>query len=169
MAALVTPLMLAGTVMSAVGAVQAGTAQKNAALYNARLDEISAGVALDQAGADAARFHRQNVKTMGSIVAGLGASGGSGDDALSVLGDTAAQMNLDENTIKYQGKLRAFGNEQSAALNRQQAETADQQGALKGASKFLAGIGSTAVYTTASGSRLNHAPAGSVSRSFLVD
>ena len=168
MANLVTPLMLAGTVMSAVGAVQSGTAQTNAALYNARLDEMNAGVALDQAGADVARFRRQNTKTTGSIVAGLGASGDTGD-ALAVLGDTAAQMNLDENTIKYQGQLRAFGHEQSAQLNRMQAKTAGQQGALHSAANFLTGVGNLSVYTAASGGGLNHAPAGAVSRNFLVN
>lgn len=168
MAALVTPLMLAGTVMSAVGAVQSGTAQTNAALYNARLNEMNAGVALDQAGADVVRFHRQNVKTTGAIVAGFGASGGS-EDALAVLGDTAAQMNLDENTVKYQGQLRAFGYGQSAGLDRLQAQNAGQQGALHGASNLLTGAGNTAVYAAASGGGLNHAPAGAVSRNFLVN
>ena len=168
MAALVTPLMLAGTVMSAVGAVQSGTSQANAAMYNARLAEINAGVALDQAGADAARFRRQNLKTMGSMVAGFGASGDTGD-ALAVLGDTAAQMNLDENTVKYQGQLRAFGYQETAKLDRTQAQTARQQGALHSAANFLTGVGNLSVYTAASGGGLNHAPAGAVSRNFLVN
>lgn len=168
MSQLVTPLMLAGTVMSAVGATQSATAQKNAALYNARLEEINAFTAADQTAAEVARFEVDARKQIGSIRAGFGATG-STDDALSVLADTEAQMELDRATLQYRGDLRVLGHKESANLNRMAADVAGQEGALRSASAFLSGIGNTAVFASAGAGSLNRAPSGAISRSFLTE
>ena len=168
MAQAVVPLMLAGTVMSAVGVTQSATAQQNAALYNARLEEINAVTAHDQTSADVARFERESRKQLGSIRAGFGATGNT-EDALSVLADVESQMELDRATIQYRGDLRAFGHEQSSKLNRMAGDVAAQEGALKSASAFLSGIGNTAVFASAGAGSLSRAPAGAISRSFLTE
>lgn len=166
MANLVVPLMLAGTVVSAIGATQSATAQKNAALYNARLEEMNAQVARQQTDADVARFERAGRKELGAMRAAFGASGGM-EDALSVLADAESTMQLDKATLKYRGDLRAYGHQQSATLSRFGADTAEREGQFKTASQFLSGAGSVALYGTASGSGLTRAPSGGVSKSFL--
>lgn len=168
MAQAVVPLMLAGTVMSAVGATQSATAQQNAALYNARLEEINALTAADQTSAEVARFQRESRQQLGSMRAGFGATG-STEDALSVLADTEAQMELDRATLQYRGDIRAMGHRESAKLNRMAATVAGQEGALRSASAFLSGIGNTAVFASAGAGSLNRAPAGAISRSFLTE
>lgn len=168
MAQAVVPLMLAGTVMSAVGATQSATAQKNAALYNARLEEINALTAADQTSAEVNRFQRESERQLGSIRANLGATG-STDDALSVLADVESRMELDRATLQYRGDLRAQGHRESANLNRTAANVAGQEGALRSASAFLSGIGNTAVFASAGLGSLNRAPAGAISRSFLTE
>ena len=166
MANLVTPLMLAGTVMSAVGATQSATAHVNASLYNARLEEINATVAHDQAQAEATRFAREATRQLGAARAGFGASG-TVDDGLDVLADMARQAALDKATIEYQGDVRALGHRESAKLHRIGADTARREGALRSASAFLSGAGNLAVFSAASSGTLNRSPAGGISRSFV--
>lgn len=166
MANLVAPLMLAGTVVSAIGASQSATAEKNAALYNARLEEMNATVARQQTDSDVARFERAGRKELGSMRAAFGASGGM-EDALSVLADAESSMQLDKATLKYRGDLRVFGHQQSAELNRRAAATAEREGMFKTASAFLSGAGNVALYGTAANGGLSRSPAGGVSKSFL--
>lgn len=168
MAQLVTPLMLVGTVMSAVGATQSATAQQNAALYNARLEEINAMTAADQTSAEVNRFQRESQQQLGKARAALGASG-SVEDGLSVLADMESQIELDRATIQYRGDLRALGHQESAKLNRMAGAVAGQEGALRSASAFLSGVGNTAVFAAAGSGSLNRAPAGAISRSFLTE
>lgn len=165
MAQVIPFMLLAGTAMSAIGATQTAAAEKNAHLFNARLQEINALAAHDQATADVARFRRTAAKELGSMRAAFGANTG---DALSVLADTEQQMALDEATLKYRGDVRVLGHTDSARLERQAAKNAEAGGFLKSASAFITGLGNTAVYSAAAGGRLANAPAGATSNSFLV-
>lgn len=166
MAEPISMMMLAGTVISAVGASQSAAAQQNAALYNARLEEINAMTASDQSRVEVARFERARRQELGSARAAFGATGNT-DDALSVLADMEMTSQLDKAALKYQGDLRVIGHRQNAQLNRIAAKTAAQEGAFKTASAFLSGLGNVAAYGTASSSGLARSPAGGISKGFL--
>jgi len=159
-------MMLTGTVVSAVGAAQSAAAQQNAALYNARLEEINAMTAADQSRVEVSRFERARRQELGSARAGFGASGNT-DDALSALADMEMTSQLDKAALKYQGDLRVMGHQQNAQLNRMAAKTAAQEGAFRTASSFLTGLGNTAAYRAASGGSLSRSPMGGISKGFV--
>lgn len=137
---------VAGTAMSAIGAIQQGKAASNAAKYNAQLAERNAQIARDQASADEARQRRMAYIRQGALRAGYGASGVSVEGSpLDILEMSAAQEELDALTIRYRGELGATGYEAQAALDRAQAAGASRQGYLKAGSEILMG-GARAYY-----------------------
>lgn len=166
MANFIAPIMLAGSVVSAVGASQSAAAQQNAALYNARLEEINAMTAADQSAVEVSRFERARRQELGSIRAAFGATGNT-EDALSVLADVEMTSQLDKAALKYQGDLRVIGHRQNAQLNRMAADTAAREGGFRTASAFLSGLGNVAAYGAASGGTLSRSPAGGISKGFL--
>jgi len=146
-------ITIAGSAISAYGAVQQANAQKAAAQFNVSLNERNALVATQQADAEALRIRRESNRVQGAMAAGFGASGltveGSAIDALS---HSTMMAMLDEQTVKYRGSLQALGYRDSATLDRMQAETAEEQGYLRGASEMLTGVG-RAYSTYSAGSR----------------
>jgi hypothetical protein len=142
MAAAIPALMISGALISAVGAMSAAKAQSQAASYNASISEQNATVAMDQAAANVAIQQKQAKQAEGSLIAQTGASGvtmeGSPTDVLAMSVTNAA---LDEETIKYSGRLKALGFENQAVLDRVAAKTATQQGYLTAASSLLTGAG----------------------------
>lgn len=161
MAAAIPLVMLAGAAVSAMGATQAAKATETAALYNAKHNEQNATLAEEQARADAARFGIQYRRQEGSMIAQFGASGLTAEGTESVLADSAMNARLDEETIKYKGRVRALGFYNSATLDRFSAKTAIDQGELKSASALLTGVGHAGTTYAASSSRLRQAPANS--------
>lgn len=145
-------IMLAGAAISAMGAVSQANAAQAASGYNATLKAQHAKVALDQASVDAWRVQQQGQFAHGSLIAGLGASGGTSDDAIDLLRMSVSNAKLDEETVLYKGRLRATGYYNEAELDRLAGRTAEEQGYLQGASSLLTGIGQTG-YTYASARR----------------
>lgn len=142
MAVAIPLMMLAGTAISAFGAVSQANAQKAAHQFNAQLAERDATVAVQQADAEATRLRREAERVEGSLIAGFGASGLTVEhSALDVLADSAMQSQLDIETLKYRGNLKAMGYHDTAALERVAGETAVQQGQLRAASEILTGVG----------------------------
>lgn len=159
MAVAIPFIMLAGAAVSAMGAAQAAKATETASLYNAKQNEQNAKLAEEQSRADAARFGVQYRRQEGSMIAEFGTSGLTAEGTESVLADSAMNARLDEETIKYKGRIRALGFYNSATLDRFAAETAIDQGELKSASAFLTGVGHAGSTWAASSSRLRQAPA----------
>jgi len=143
-------LMLAGSAISAIGAVSQANAAKAAHTYNADLRERDAIVALNQSSVEAARVRRAGAQAQGSILASFGASGVATDEGspLDVLAYSAANAKLDEETVLYNGRLAAMGYRSEAALERQAGTVAQQQGYLNAASYLVSGAGQAA-YTGA--------------------
>ena len=138
-------LMMAGAAISAAGAIQRSNAEKAAANYNAQLRERDATIATQQATQQAWQVQMQQRRAAGAIQAGYGASGVTGEGSpLDVLAMSASQAKLDEETILYQGKLKATGYMSDAALARNQAIVAGQQGQLEAASYLVGGAGQAA-------------------------
>lgn len=143
MAVAIPMIMLAGAAVSAMGAVSQANAAKAAAGYTAQLRERDATVALDQSQQDAARVQRQGAQAQGSLLAGYGASGVATDQGspMDVLQMSASQAKLDEETIRYKGRLRATGYGDEATLSRTSGETAQRQGTLNATSYLVGGAG----------------------------
>ena len=142
MAQAIPALMIGGALISAVGAMSAAKAQSQAATYNATIASQNATVAMDQAAANVAIQQKQAKQAEGSLIASYGASGvtmeGSPTDVLRMSVENAA---LDEENIKYAGRLKATGYANQAELDRMGATTALQQGRLTAASSLLTGAG----------------------------
>ena len=143
MAAAFPILMMAGAGLSAMGAIQQANAAKSAALYNATLKERDAGLAMQQADREAQQVRWASARAQGSLLAGYGASGITTDTGspLDVLANSASQAKLDEETVLYNGKLKATGYMSGAALDRAQANNVEQQGQLSAASYLIGGAG----------------------------
>jgi multidrug efflux pump subunit AcrA (membrane-fusion protein) len=157
MAAAIPFVMIAGAAISAMGSMQAARAQQTAANYNARLEETNAVVALNQSTADAVRFRAQADKLHGELIAGFGASGLGMEGTESVLADSVKNARLDEETIKYKGRLRSMGFYNSATLDRFSGENAVEQGQTMAASQFISGVGPAGATYVAMDARMSHA------------
>lgn len=124
MAAVLPYLQVAGAVISAVGMLQQGEAAarqgeqaKAAADYNATISTQNAAIARQNAADKARQADRETYLRLGSIRANQGASGGSMEGSvLDVLGDVAAQSELERQHIIYSGEMQARGFTNDASL-----------------------------------------------------
>lgn len=141
MAAALPFLMIAGSVMSAVGALQQGQAAKSAAEYNATISTQNAGIARQNAADKARQADRETYLRLGSIRANQGASGGASGEGsvLDVIGDVAAQSELERQQIVYQGELQARGFTNDATLETFSGETKQSTSYWKAGSELLSG------------------------------
>lgn len=134
-------LMVAGSVMSAIGAIQQGQAAKSAAEYNATIAMQNAEIARSNARAKAQQQERETYLRLGSIRANQGASGGTANEGsvLDVIGDVAAQSELEKQQIIYQGELQARGFQNEATLETFAGDTKQTAGYWKAGSELLSG------------------------------
>ena len=141
MAAMLPVFQAIGTVVSVISALSQGSSASAAANYNAQVNAQNAVIARQQAEAQARQIERENYLRLGAIRANQGASGGAGDEGsvLDVLGDVAAQGELERQQALYQGELKARGYTNSATLDRYSASTASTSGYLKAGSELLGG------------------------------
>jgi hypothetical protein len=150
MAAAVPFLQIAGTVISAIGALQSASSQRDAANYNAAVASQNATIARQQGEADAAKLRRQQTKQLGDMRAAYAANGISLEgSAIDVLGDTAGQFELDIQNARYNAELKAIGYGNEAQLQRSRASSAETAGYLNAAGTI---IGGTAGYVDKYGS-----------------
>lgn len=146
---------LAGTAVSAVGAIQQGNAAKAAADYNAQIAERNAVIARQQGAAAAAKQEREGRIRMGMARASAGGSGVTLDSFGDLLQDSAKQEELDRLTILYNADLQAQSGELSAAGERASGAAAQKAGYIGAAGSLLKGgasayskMGSTTPATT---------------------
>lgn len=109
-------VMVVTAVVGAMAAIQQGKAAKAAGDYQAAVQRNNATIAgqnavivRDQAAAEAAQVQRENYLRLGSIRASQGKAGGAAGEGsvLDVLGDQAAQGELERQNVIYQGELQA--------------------------------------------------------------
>jgi hypothetical protein len=141
MAAAIPFIQVAGAVISAIGAIRQGNAAEAAANYNAQVAEQNATASRQQAAAHAQQLDRENYLRLGAIRAAQGHSGGdSGQGSvLDVLGDAAAQGELDKQNALYNGEMQARGYTNTATLDTFSGQTAKTGGYLKAGSELLSG------------------------------
>jgi hypothetical protein len=141
MAAAIPYIMAASAAVAAVGAIQQGKAAKAAADYNANISIQNAQIARADAAAMAKQQDRENYMRLGAIRAAQGKSGGEiGEGSvLDVLGDVAAQGEMEKQNIIYQGEQRARGFTNTATLDTFSGRQAQKSGYLKAGSELLGG------------------------------
>lgn len=148
--ALALPLMIASTVMSAVGAVTSAAGQSNAAKAGAKVDELNAQQAQTEGMLQGEAARRQGSQAEGEAAATIGASGvqsGTGT-ALQTLRESAINSQYDVLNARYSAQSRATAYDADAAMKKSEAKADTISGyigagstLLKGASSIAGGLG----------------------------
>lgn len=110
-------LMIASTAVQAVGAIQAGQAAQEEAnaraqanIYNAKVKEMQAGIARQQADAREEQQRRKGRQLLGAQRAAIAESGvGFMGSALDIAEESSTRAELDALTIRYEGELESKG------------------------------------------------------------
>jgi hypothetical protein len=129
----------AGAAMGAIGAVQQGGAQAQGQAYNAEMGYRNAQLARQAARDKARQASREHYLRLGDMKANIGKSGGVGGSFLDVLGDTAAQMELERQNIIYEGSVKANLLAHGASLSDAAAVNSRTGGYLRAAGELLGG------------------------------
>lgn len=134
-------MMGAATAVGAAGAIQQGKATKAAAEYNATISAQNAEISRADAATQAQQIDRENYLRLGAIRTAQGKSGGAQGEGsvLDVLGDVAAQGELDKQYALYQGEQRARGFTNTATLDTFRGRQAQKAGYLKAGTELLSG------------------------------
>lgn len=138
-------LAYAAAAVSAYSAIRQGQAGKATASYNAAIQEQNAARAKQQAGIQAEQSQRETYLRLGTIKANAAKNGGTSDQGsvLDVLGDSAAQGELQRQSIIRAGDYRAQDSTNTALLDTYQGQNAETAGYTSAASSLI-GAGSTA-------------------------
>ena len=146
------------TAMSVIGTIQQAGAQRDAANYNAQVNQQNAAAATAQGAADEAQQRRLNVMRLGVMKAGYGASGVSMEGSpLDVLESSAAQAELDAQNIRYNATVKSIGYSNNATLDTARGEAAWKAGMFKAAGQSLMAFSSRG---TGTGSTISEYPRG---------
>lgn len=135
------PLMAFATVFSAIGAISNANSQQQAAQYNSQVAQRDATIALDQGDAQAAIQRRQARAQIDAARAQYGASGVDVNTGspLDVLQASAMNASMDNQTIKYNARVKAYGFNTEAAAYEYQGKAAMQRGYMQAGSDILSG------------------------------
>ena len=135
--------MIAGTLVSTVGAMQEAGAKSSAAKYNAQVAEMQAKSIEASGKLEADKIKRQKGKMMGrqkALYAKAGVLSFLGSP-LEVVADTAAQYELDIATSQYNVKVGAQRYRSEAQQSRQMAGQYKRAGYVGAGSTLLTGLG----------------------------
>lgn len=141
---------LAGTAVSAVGAIQQGKAQQ--AAFNAEAAAQERRGKEEQAAAQREAIRRrtaaQQVLSRQQAVAAASGGGATDKTVLDIMGGTAAEGKFQADTAIYEGDASAAGRRDSAAIARMQGQQARTAGFINAGSTILSGISGYAKYRT---------------------
>ena len=141
----IAAIAIAGAGVSAYGAIKQGQAAQAAADYNAKVSKQNADIALQQADVQAEQQRRQAKLQLGQMRANYGASGLQLEGSpMEVLEDSARQAELDNLTIKYNGKLKAMGFNNDATLSQFEGENAKSNSYFQAGGTLLSGAANAA-------------------------
>lgn len=141
-------LAASAATVSAVGAIRQGQAASNAANFNAALAKQNADTADSQSIAASEAQQRDSARKIGSAMAAYGASGVQMADGspADVLGDSARMATLDNQTLKYNYKLKGLGYQAQASLDSANAENSRTASYFNAAGSMLSGGSKVAGY-----------------------
>ena len=143
-----TPLIVGGTVIGAAGAIQSGRiaeaqakSAQNMAEYNATLQEREALALKQKAGFESRRQAARAARVKSALTADIAAAGGLGSPvAADLAAEQAAELELENLLIGYEGEIGAQRALSQAELDRLQGKIYRKKGkAAKQASFFRAG------------------------------
>jgi predicted nucleic acid-binding Zn ribbon protein len=153
--------LLGGTAVKALGEKQAADAaaaqirsQQQAAMYDATIAQQNAQVERQQAGAREELQRRRAGQVLGEQRAAFAQAGtGTGGSAADVMAQSLVNAELDALTLRYEGEMRARGQEivstqqmaEAAALD-VAANNTKKQGRLRAVGTILGGTGSYMEY-----------------------
>ncbi len=133
-------LIIAGTAVQALGAIQQGNAAKKAADYNAGQLEQGAALERQQANEREEAQRRQARQVLGSQRAAFAQSGGGmGGSAADVMAQSATNAELDALTLRYEGDLKARGMEAQASSERYAGAVAKRNSRMQAVGSILSG------------------------------
>lgn len=132
--------MEAVAILTAVNALNEGKQAKRAKDYNADVMESEAAIAMQQGGAREDQNRRRAREFMGTqrasaAQAGVGLGGSIGD----VLGDSAAEAELDSLNIRYESNLQSLGMKNQAAMTRWEGKELKRQAKVKAVTSLITG------------------------------
>lgn len=135
-------LTAAGSAIDAFASVDEGNSKNEAAKLNAGMAIQNAIFSRQQAAEEERKFRVVARKHMGSMRAGLAASGLSSTEgsALDVLSESAATAELDALSIKHAGEMKAAGYMLDAARQQQLGQTASENGYMGAGVSLLGGM-----------------------------
>ena len=137
-----TTILVIGTAISALSAIQQGSYQRQVAQYNARVAENRKIALQQQADLDVKR-HRERVKRVKAsqqvafLKSGVQLSG----TPVDVITDTEARGLLDEKIIRFNAAQGIAAAETEAALSVAEGEQAFQSGLIDAGTSILSGAG----------------------------
>jgi hypothetical protein len=139
---------IAGAGVSAYSAVQSGQQQKSAADFNAATAARNAQIAQDQGAQQAAMQQRNAAKQLDAARAATGASGVTMEGSpLDALQNSAMNASLDNQTIKYNAKIKAYGNTNEAGMYTAEGNAMQTKGYMTAGSDILTGAaGAYSIY-----------------------
>lgn len=136
-----TVLTVGSTLLGAVGAIQQGQAAKQAAEYNAQVQEAQAKVAQDQGAAKATEIAQRTKQRLAASRAGSIENGLELDGSVSDVLDTVQKQGaLDELTALHDSNIRAQGLRQSAEAERAKGSNAVAASYIGAGSSLLTGF-----------------------------
>lgn len=135
------PLLAVAAIVSVIGAVSNADSQRRVAHTNADNARAAAAIGIDQGNAQAAIQARQSRAQLDAARAQYGASGAdeNAGSPLDVLQSSAANASLDNSTIKYNARVKAFGYDSEANSYDMQGRAATTRGNWQAGSDILSG------------------------------
>jgi len=132
---------VASAVVGTVGAISTGISQGRAARYNAQVAENNAQAARQAAAFEADAERRRQIRLFGAQRAAYGKAGVTMEGTpLDVVGDTAAEAELDLLAIRYQGELGYNRGQSEASLQRYAGRSARMSSYYDAGSSILKGV-----------------------------
>jgi len=157
MEAMMIPMLIASTAMSAVGAIQQGSAQAaamnqqaDAMRRNALMADLQERQAYDAGLQNELSQRRNNSRQMGAVRAAVGESGfeAASGSALAVQQQSAQDLEMEALSQRYGSLIQGYGHADQARMDRFQeagmrksARNAKRSGFMGAATSILSGVG----------------------------
>lgn len=136
---------VAGSAVSAIGAINQGDAANQAAKYNATAMEQEARRTNEEAAIRAGEVARRTRQTLAASRAGAATNGFEIEGSIGdLLGQAERQGNLDALTAVYEGNTRAQGLRSKATLTRFEGRQAQRAGYTQALGSIFSGAGRSA-------------------------
>jgi hypothetical protein len=141
MAAALPFIIAASAGVSAISAIQQGKAAEAAGEYNRVIGDQNAVLSRQEAADQARQADRETFLRLGAVRAAQGKAGGAAGEGsvLDVLGDVAAQSELERQDILYRGELKARGFQNTARLDALSGANAATTGTMRAGAELLGG------------------------------